>query len=123
MISTSEIYWITRATPIWDTVLLLMMVLGLLAAVLIYLAVEDYEDYNEYKREYKHQTSLGFVILLTLMLGISLVFIPKTSDLVAMKVLPAMLNNEDVQNIGPNAAKFIDVQLKQWIDKNLEGKT
>jgi len=133
MITSSEIYWITRATSIWNVVLIFTAILVVLTILTMLAFTEEYNKEkimeiisNSSKKTLNSDHLFKvfiFLSFLTIIFTFSLVFIPKTPDLVAMKVLPVMLNNEDMQNIGPNAAKVVNVQLKQWLDKNLEGKT
>ena len=46
-------------------------------------------------------------------------FTPTTKEMVAFIAVPKIINNEDVQEIPPNVAKFMNEKLKSWMEDNL----
>lgn len=51
------------------------------------------------------------------------VFIPDSKTLAAMYVIPAVVNNERIQNISKNGLESLDLLTKQWVDELRDGKT
>ena len=113
MITPHEIYWITRATPAICSLIGLAVFMGFIT--LFFMVSASVEGDNPIM-------ALVFLIL-TIISIIPIVFIPSTKDLIAIKVLPAVLNNENIQNIAPNTAKLIDIELRKWISQNLPHKS
>lgn len=49
------------------------------------------------------------------------IFTPSTKDMIAIIAVPAVVNNQDVQEIPANAAKLFNEKLKQWLDEMERG--
>lgn len=45
------------------------------------------------------------------------VFIPDSKTLASMYVIPAVVNNEQIQNIGKNGLESLELLTKQWADE------
>lgn len=60
---------------------------------------------------------LGTLAFLTGLLSLILVFTPSSKTLAAMYVIPAVVNNEQIQNIGKNGLESLELLTKQWVDE------
>lgn len=60
------------------------------------------------------------VILISALLT---VFIPDSKTLAAMYVIPAVVNNEQIQNISKNGIESLELLTKQWVDDLRKGKS
>ena len=106
MITSWDLYWITRLDGI-NTLLTIFFIVGtivLIVAAACYCAAE----------EKKPAWALKPVIVI-IIIGILATFIPDTKTMVAIVFVPKIVNNETVQQIPENAAKFINLKLKEWI--------
>ena len=50
------------------------------------------------------------------------IFTPSSKTLASMYVIPAVVNNEQIQNIGKNGLKSLELLTKQWVDELREEK-
>lgn len=50
-------------------------------------------------------------------------FVPSSKTLAAMYVIPAVVNNEQIQNIGKNGLESLELLTKQWVDELREEKS
>ena len=66
---------------------------------------------------------LGTLAFLTGLLSLILIFTPSSKTLAAMYVIPAVVNNEQIQNIGKNGLESLELLTKQWVDELREGKS
>ena len=106
MITSWDLYWITRLDQI-EFFLCLIFFVG--ALVLIVIAAMSAADNDE-----RPKWALKWMYIL-LAIGLITIFIPNTKTMVAILFVPKIVNNETVQQIPENAAKFIDMKLKEWI--------
>lgn len=51
------------------------------------------------------------------------VFIPDSKTIASMYIVPAVVNNEQIQNIGKNGLESLELLTKQWVDELREGKS
>lgn len=51
------------------------------------------------------------------------IFTPSSKTLASMYVIPAVVNNEQIQNIGKNGLESIELLTKQWVDGLREEKS
>ena len=66
---------------------------------------------------------LGTLAFLTVLFSFILIFTPSSKTLAAMYVIPAVVNNEQIQNIGKNGLESLELLTKQWVDELREGKS
>ena len=66
--------------------------------------------------------NLGTLIFSAALFSSLLIFIPNSKTLAAMYVIPAVVNNEQIQNIGKNGLKSLELLTKQWVDELREEK-
>ena len=58
-----------------------------------------------------------YVVFVFFILGTASVFLPTTKEMVAIYVVPALANNEQVRSIPDTALKLADEYLKQKLDE------
>lgn len=66
---------------------------------------------------------LGTLIFTAALFSSILIFIPNSKTLASMYVIPAVVNNEQIQNIGKNGLESLELLTKQWVDELREGKS
>lgn len=66
---------------------------------------------------------LGTLTFLAALFSSLLFFTPSSKTLAAMYVIPAVVNNEQIQNIGKNGLESLELLTKQWVDELREGKS
>ena len=66
---------------------------------------------------------LGTLIFSAALFSSLLIFIPNSKTLAAMYVIPAVVNNEQIQNISKNGLESLDLLTKQWVDELREEKS
>lgn len=136
MITTSQMYWITRLDGIVTLLAVLASFLCVLSAIMLahgrneYFAVKEWSwDTNE-SIAARHELGrklckASFVTFPAgVLLYIILVMIPTTKDMAAILVVPKIVNSEKVQTVGNKlydlAIEWMD-ELKPNKNKNKEG--
>ena len=76
-----------------------------------------------YLTDDKKVPCLGTLAFLTGLLSLILIFTPSSKNLAAMYVIPAVVNNEQIQNIGKNGLESLELLTKQWVDELREEKS
>ena len=76
-----------------------------------------------YLVEDKKVPCFGTLAFLTGLLSLILIFTPSSKTLAAMYVIPAVVNNEQIQNIGKNGLESLELLTKQWVDELREEKS
>ena len=66
---------------------------------------------------------LGTLIFSAALFSSLLIFIPNSKTLAAMYVIPAVVNNEQIQNISKNGLESLELLTKQWVDELREEKS
>lgn len=127
IVSQSTVYWITRLDAI-QGMFIGLMALGLLAGTIIYLVgVVPWENARRYEGpEAKKQEAelidaarkkfrrIGvplFCVGAVSVLGV--VLTPSTKDAVAIAVIPAIANNQDVQGLGADLV----TTAREWLQE------
>lgn len=49
-------------------------------------------------------------------------FIPSSKTIAAMLIVPAITQNQHIQNIGDNGLKLIEGRMKEWLDTQMKTK-
>ena len=65
----------------------------------------------------------GTLTFLVALFSSLLLFTPNSKTLASMYVIPAVVNNEQIQNIGKNGLESLELLTKQWVDELREGKS
>lgn len=126
MITESTIYWITRLDPIREAMLypaVLLSILGSIGAVLITIACISHQSDQEKKPpdirdkwRWKDTLILCLIYLIPLLgftLAFGRVFIPTTKEMCAIKIIPAIAQNEEVQEMPDKLVGLAN----DWIDE------
>lgn len=120
MITETEMYWLTRMTSIQTGVFaigLLVIVLSLIATAIGTCAwCDSYGDNKKRGRKAVMLATPGWVLGIVFLFGS--IFIPSTKEMCAIKAIPMIANNEQVQKL-PN--KVIEL-ANDWINE-LKPKT
>lgn len=105
-ITASDIYWIGTM----DKISLGLIFLACLSALLIICAIQIYS---------------GAMALFGALLGIActtaFIFIPSSQTMAAMKVLPAIVNNQRIQGISESTEQFLKENLETLKSKDKSG--
>lgn len=115
MITESTLYWITRL----DNFQNLLVILGLLAlAGIFFPLIALTQDYITEVEEKISKTVLSISIPVFIVSAIGLVFLPSTKEMCAIKVIPAIMQNEKIEGIGEKALNLTEA----WIDELMPSK-
>ncbi len=121
MISESDIYWITRC----DSLCLLLVILsgvsgGIASVCMICNAAHNDTIYCDTKKPiYWGYRAAVALLLLSLTSGVARAFTPTTNEMAAIKIIPRIANNEDVQGI---SREVVDL-AKDWLKELKPKKT
>jgi len=123
MITSWDIYWITRL-DLLNVVCIALLTGSGIVLIIIFINIFG-EDLVE--ALWKEDSLLitrkiikigGLVFILSLL---SFILIPSTKEAVAIYMVPKIANNEQVQKLPDNAMKFLNGKFKEWIN-DMEGK-
>lgn len=87
------------STIIFFLSLLALTILGIVAL-----------DEDEARRAIR--TIVAPIIVISALLAI---FVPESKTLASMYVIPAVVNNEQIQNIGKNGLESLELLTRQWV--------
>lgn len=110
MITTQQMYWLTRLDSLCKTHVALLVVC-IVAAVVLYIigaAILDYDD----GYSVKHLRAATMLVCSAVVLLIVGTFIPTSREMAAIIVIPKIVNNEKVQEAGN---KLYDLAV-EWLD-------
>jgi len=111
MITPWDIYWITRLDSLGILLAIISVVLGcVLFTTGILGGIEDYFTASVNFRKWFVRGTVMFSVSLSL-----LVFVPTTTEVAAIYMIPKIANNEQVQKLPDNAMKFINGKFEEWI--------
>lgn len=117
MITTSQMYWITRLDSIGFTLFVLSLLLGLTMLGLLIVGCVLRSDYSTTEHGYSTGVRLHIATLLLvppfLCLVFALAFTPSTKQMAAILVVPRIANSEKVQQAGN---KLYDLAV-EWMDE------
>ena len=120
MITESTIYWVTRL----DSFKAVAAALGfascaffaILALVYALVRSDDGEDWNNIKYFFWRLVTCA---ICGLVLGISSCFIPTTKEICAIKVIPMVAQNKDMQEIPGKAAELANEWIAELRPRNM----
>lgn len=121
MITTWQIYWITRLDEVIAAMVGSMIILAIVGIVLgiitlvSFIEMDGAEHLKKYIKPFVIFWLVPFVAI-----SILSIFIPSTKTAVAIYAIPKIANNETLQKIPENTAKFLNEKLKAWIADTLE---
>ena len=119
MITPIQIYWILKLDAI-HTASCLMFYAGLVLTLICGLGVLIFSDDYNYRVSKRFSNIITWIsVPLVVIGGLVNVFIPTTKQMVAIHVVPAIANNERVQNIG-NKTLDISEDLLKLAEQHLQ---
>lgn len=121
MITPMQMYWLLKLDDIL-AISLAVFVLTLFGFVVCFTGTIMYKGDEYYEDEYKKfKTGRNILFWFVLFFGSIVMFLPSTKQMAAIYVVPAIANNEKVQNIG-NKTLDISNQLLDLTKEYFEGK-
>lgn len=116
MITETTLYWITRLDNI-NAFLCVFLFLSILAAAGTLVVWIHPDCTGDEQRIGK----LGFLLVIpfVFVFSLGLVLLPTTKEMCAIKVIPALVNNEKIQGIGDKALTLAN----EWMDGLLKKTT
>ena len=124
MITSTQLYWLTRLDSIYNTsgALVAISAAVLILATVPYVIIKA-DDYSDENAICPVLLSLIKKFLVVLVLSLStVIFTPSTKEMAAILVIPQIANSEKVQAVG---GKLYDLAV-EWMDelkpKHEEGK-
>lgn len=117
MITSWDIYWITRL----DSVCMFLIAIGfvLLMLIIFFPLIAEVALELEKQSIVKCELLLSASLLLVCLCG---VFVPSTKEFAAIYLIPKIANNEQMQKIPDNAAKLLNVKMEEWIKDTIKDK-
>ena len=117
-ITESMVYWITRLDYVVEVVRFIGILFTALSTVGVVFAGSivwnaHYKKDKNFGGSVKLFVVMCLILFLCLSLAISSIFIPTTKEMCAIKVIPAVANNDEIQEL-PN--KVVEL-ANDWIDK------
>ena len=98
------------------------LVAALSGAILVlsgfFLAVDPPGTSNEERARFVHTCKVSGILFL-ISTSIS-VLMPNSKTLAAMIVVPAIVENQRIQNLGDNSLKLIEEKMKAWLDEQVK---
>lgn len=125
MITPMQMYWLLKLDDI-ISISLAMFVLTLLGFVICFTGTMMYKGDEYYEDEYKKfKTGRNILFWFVLFFGSIVMFLPSTKQMAAIYVVPALTNNEKIQQIG---GKTLDISnqlldlTKEYLEDNVKDK-
>lgn len=88
---------------------------SLLALIILGIVALDEDDARRAIR-----TIVAPIVVISALLAL---FVPESKTLASMYVIPAVVNNEQIQNIGKNGLESLELLTKQWVEELREEKS
>ncbi|HIJ71136.1 MAG TPA: hypothetical protein HPP87_07210 [Planctomycetes bacterium] len=114
IITESEMYWLTRLDAlnnIFGAVAIIGVIVGLMTLYLVMFLGGDQEWYERNTKRALELLCLGLLLILIGCTGQC--FVPTAKEMAAIKLIPAVSKNENVQEL-PN--KVVDL-ANEWLDE------
>ena len=112
MITPMQMYWLLKLDDI-ISISLAMFVLTLLGFVICFTGAIMYKGDEYYEDEYKKfKVGRNILFWFVLFFGSIVMFVPSTKQMAAIYVVPTLVNNERVQNIGNKTLDVSEDLLK-----------
>ena len=109
MITESQMYWLTRLDNLHEAAAIIGVIASIIFGIAIIMAIIYWSEENDYK---------PFLIilpcfLLSMVIAVSSCFIPTTKEMCAIKAIPLIVNDEQVQEI---PTKIVDL-ANEWLEE------
>ena len=111
MITESTLYWITRLDN-FNIMFSAMLVIFAFAALISMLIMVD-NNAREEERCFAKRIFAFLAIPLFFVSVLGLIFVPTTKEMCAIKVIPAIVQNEKIQGLGEKALTLTEA----WLDE------
>jgi len=122
MITSSDIYWITRLdvfNNVAQFLCFVSLVLFVLGAITWWMYKEDGSDQESINMYAKSCKTLFAAFLVTTLVWS---FIPTTKEFAVIYLAPKVINNEQVQKLPDNFVKLLNTKMEQWMKTQTEDK-
>lgn len=117
MITENDLYWMTRLDALKHTLDGLVFAFGTLCFLGFFASVIFWGEDKKFGVRSAVCTLVFF--FLAIVLGIGNAFLPTTREMAAIKIIPRIANNEDVQALGSEIPKL----AKEWLEELRPKKT
>jgi hypothetical protein len=115
MITSWDIYWITRLDSICVVAAVTWIALGIIMAVVIGPVLIE-GKWDSAKRFFR----VGVVVACSaLFIG---VFTPSTKEFAAIYLIPKIANNEQVQKVPENLVRLLNAKMEAWLEDMAKDK-
>lgn len=94
---------------------LVSLLLFLLALFLLYVSIDEDAD-GEIRRDAKGLLK-KLVLPVLVIFFLAYLLVPRPKTLAAMYVIPAVADNEQIQNISKNGLDSLELLTKQWVEE------
>jgi len=84
-------------------------------AVTVFLCIICFAGFDIASEAKRAKFALKITIPITIVCGFIAVFVPSSKTIAAMYVLPAIVNNEHIQNSTGNALEALENLTKEWL--------
>lgn len=115
MLTSMDMYWLTRLDSL-NTWLWIVVIISGLASMVAVLAAMIATATRDRCAVYLRRIA-KYVVTVFFVFGTGSVLVPTTKEMVAIYVVPAIANNEQVRSIPDTALKLADEYLKQKLDE------
>ena len=90
--------------------------------ITIYLCVICFTDFGTVSEVKQAKIALKITIPTMILCGLIATFVPSSKTIAAMYVLPAIINNEHIQNSTGNALEALENLTKEWLKDTVKSK-
>lgn len=121
MITEEMLYWIFRLDAIRATCVAILSFGGLFGAIMTTFLIATHDmaqyDVNFYKKSWKFLHKVYIALAISI---ITLVFLPSTKEMVAIKIIPVICNNKFIQENFTKECKDLYILTKLALKEKLE---
>ena len=89
-------------------------------ALSLVMLIEGQGMSEDLRKQWIYMTKISYVVLLvSLLVG---VLTPSSKTLAAMVIVPAVVNNQRLQNIGDTGITILESKMKEWLDSQIKAE-
>ena len=118
-ITAFDIYLVSLSDKIVDPAGWIAVVAFVFSLFVVFIMLFDCDTQEEIK---KAKSVLKLLCVIVVVCGSIAVFIPSSKTIAAMYVLPAIVNNEHIQNSTGNALEALENLTKEWLKDTVKSK-
>lgn len=127
MITESTIYWITRldSMKLWAGIgTEILLLIGIVGTLIVCYIINDNYNRDERGKNTHKAIKVGIIItILGTLLSLILVFIPSTKEMCAIKGIPLIVNDPNVQKLPSNVVDLANEWIEEAKPDNVLNKT